>query len=66
MLISKDMTIQEIVARYPETIPIFERYGLGCCTCLAGEFEDLEAGAILHGVKLHDLLKDLNALEREN
>jgi len=60
MRITKDMTIQEIVARYPETVPVFERYGLGCVACLAGEFENLEAGAILHGVKLETLLKDLN------
>lgn len=61
-MITKDMTIQEIVARYPQSVPIFERYGLGCVVCLAAEFEDLEAGAIVHGVKLDDLLRDLNTL----
>ncbi len=66
MLITKDMTIQEIASRYPDTIRVFERYGLGCCGCLASEFENLEAGALLHGVKLNDLLRDLNALKRES
>ncbi len=66
MLITKEMTIQEVTSRYPETIPVFERYGLGCCGCLASEFENLEAGAILHGVKLKDLLRDLNALTRQS
>lgn len=61
-MITKDMTIQEIVARYPESIPVFERYGLGCIVCLAAEFEDLEAGAIVHGVKVNDLLRDLNEI----
>ncbi len=65
MLITKEMTIQEIVARYPETIPVFERYGLGCCVCMAAEFEDLESGATVHHVRLSDLLRDLNALKRE-
>lgn len=60
MAITKDMTIQEIVARYPHCVPIFERYGLGCCGCLAAEFESLESGAIVHGVNLNDLLRDLN------
>ncbi|MCL4535717.1 MAG: DUF1858 domain-containing protein [Bacteroidetes bacterium] len=59
-MITKDMTIQEVVARYPESIPVFERYGLGCIVCLAAEFEDLEAGAIVHNVKVNDLLRDLN------
>ncbi len=63
-MITKDMTIQDVVARYPESIPVFERYGLSCTVCLAGEFENLEAGASFHGVKLADLLRDLNALCR--
>ncbi|MGI5836095.1 MAG: DUF1858 domain-containing protein [Chloroflexota bacterium] len=61
MAITKDMTIQEIVARYPRCVPIFERYGLSCCGCLAAEFENLESGAIVHGANLNDLLRDLNA-----
>ncbi|MGE5620434.1 MAG: DUF1858 domain-containing protein [Sphingomonadaceae bacterium] len=62
MEITKDMTIQEIVSRRPESIPVFERYGLGCYVCLAAEFENLEAGATLHGINLEDLLRDLNRL----
>ncbi len=65
-MITKDMTIQEIVSRYPESIPVFERYGLGCILCLGAEFENLEAGASFHGVRVEDLLRDLNALERKN
>ncbi len=61
-MITKDMTIQEIVARYPESIPVFERYGLGCIVCLAAEFEDLEAAAIVHSIKVSDLLRDLNEI----
>ncbi len=65
-MITKDMTIQEIVSRYPESVPVFERYGLGCILCLAAEFENLEAGASFHGVRVEDLLRDLNALDRKN
>ncbi len=64
MEITKEMTIQQVVARYPESIPVFERYGLGCIVCLAAEFEDLEAGALFHGVKVDDLVRDLNAERR--
>ncbi len=62
MEITKEMTIQEVVAGYPESISVFDRYGLACCGCLAGEFENLEAGASFHGVNLDDLLWDLNHL----
>ncbi len=64
-MITKEMTIQEIVARYPESIPVFERYGLGCIVCLGAEFENLEAGASFHGVRLADLLRDLRAISEQ-
>jgi hybrid cluster-associated redox disulfide protein len=63
-MITEDMKIQDIVVRFPETIPVFQRYGLGCYTCLAGEFEDLKSGAIVHGVRLEDLLRDLRTAMR--
>lgn len=63
MAITKEMMIQEIVARYPETIPVFERYGLGCHGCLAAEFENLEDSSKVHSVRLPDLLRDLNAAQ---
>ncbi|HEX9017273.1 MAG TPA: DUF1858 domain-containing protein [Chloroflexota bacterium] len=62
-MITKEMTIQDIVARYPESIPVFERYGLGCILCLAAEFENLEEGARFHGVKVDELLRDLNRMQ---
>lgn len=66
MTITKEMMIQEIVALYPETISVFERYGLGCHGCLAAEFENLEDSAKVHSVKLPALLRDLNAAQARN
>lgn len=66
MAITKEMMIQEIVARYPETISVFERYGLGCYGCLAAEFENLEDSAKVHSVMLPELLRDLNAARAGN
>jgi hybrid cluster-associated redox disulfide protein len=63
-MITEDMKIQDIVVRFPETIPVFQRYGLGCYTCVAGEFENLKSGAILHGVRMEELLRDLRAVAR--
>jgi len=62
MMITKDMTIQEIVSRYPQSLSVFERYGLSCWNCLAAEFESLESSAIVHRINLDDLLWDLNRL----
>ncbi|MBU5637362.1 DUF1858 domain-containing protein [Geomonas sp. Red69] len=59
-MISKDMTISEILRRYPQTLPVFERYGLDCYDCQIADFEQLEHGASVHKVDLKALLDELN------
>jgi len=59
-MITKDMTITEILTRYPETLPVFERYGLDCYDCQIAEFEQLEHGASVHHVDLDTLIAELN------
>ncbi|OGI03009.1 MAG: disulfide oxidoreductase [Candidatus Melainabacteria bacterium GWF2_37_15] len=58
--ITKDMSIIEIVQNYPETLTVFQQYGLGCIGCAAARFENLEAGAKVHGINADQLVKDLN------
>jgi hybrid cluster-associated redox disulfide protein len=60
-MISKNMTIAEIVRRYPETIPVFARYRLDCLECQIAEYEDLEHGAGVHKIDVDRLLEELNA-----
>ncbi len=59
--ITKDMGLIEIVQAYPETIEVFQRYGLGCIGCAAARFENLEAGAKVHGIDPDKMVEDLNA-----
>ena len=59
-MISKEMTISDILRRYPQTLPVFERYGLDCYDCQIAEFEELEHGATVHKVNLDALLVELN------
>jgi hybrid cluster-associated redox disulfide protein len=59
-MINKNMSIEDIVKRYPETVSIFERYGLGCVGCQAALFENIEQGAEVHGIDVQELIKDLN------
>ncbi len=60
MKISKDMSLVEVVRNYPETIPIFMSYGMGCLGCAAAMFETIEQGALAHGIDVDALIKDLN------
>ena len=60
--ISKDMGLIEILQAYPETIEIFQKYGFGCIGCAAARFENLEAGAKVHGVDPEKMVEEMNAL----
>ena len=58
--ITKDMSIIEIAQNYPETIEVFSKYGLGCIGCAAARYENVEAGARVHGIDPDQLVEDLN------
>lgn len=60
MKIKKDMSIMEIVSKYPDTADVFMNHGLHCIGCAAASFETLEDGAKAHGIDINKLLKDLN------
>ena len=61
MAITKEMSIGEIVQTYPQTVRVFLSHGLMCIGCAAARFENLEQGAIAHGIDVDVLVKDLNA-----
>lgn len=61
-LISKDMNILEIVEKYPQSLEVFAKYGLGCIGCAAARFENLEAGAKVHGFDPEEMVAEINAL----
>ena len=59
--ITKDMPIGEIVQSYPQTIEVFLRHGLMCFGCAIARFENVEQGAMAHGIDIDALMQDLNA-----
>lgn len=65
MAITGKMTIGEVVQNHPETVEVFLRHGLFCLGCAAAHFEDIEQGALAHGIDLGPLLTDLNAAVAE-
>ena len=60
--ITKEIGLIEIVQQYPQTIEVFQKYGLGCIGCAAARFENLEAGAKVHGIDPDKMVEDLNAV----
>ena len=60
MKITKDMNIVEVVQRYPDTMMVFMYAGMGCFGCHAANFENIEEGALVHGIDPDKLVETLN------
>jgi len=63
-IVTKDMTIGDILKNHPEAVEIMLSYGLHCVGCQVQFWETLEGGCLGHGFdekKINDLVKDINA-----
>lgn len=58
--IDKNMNIREVIEKYPETIPVFGKYNMGCIGCMAANFEKIKDIAAVHGVDVGKFVEDLN------
>lgn len=59
-MITKELIIGDIIRLYPQTMAIFERYGLNCFDCQIADLESLDRSAKVHNADVEALLKDLN------
>lgn len=65
LMITKDMTMGEIVEKYPAVAEVFLEYGLHCVGCHVSSFETLEEGAYSHGMDsqtIEMMIRDANAI----
>ncbi|MPN51989.1 hypothetical protein SDC9_199641 [bioreactor metagenome] len=60
MQITKDMSIIEVVQKFPQTADVFRNHGMGCLGCAAARFENIEQGASAHGIDVNALIDALN------
>ena len=63
--VTKEMGIMEIVQAHPEAVAVFQKYGMGCIGCAAAHFENLEAGAKVHGINPDEMVAEINSLIEE-
>ena len=59
-MITKDMTIGEIVNADSSKAEVLMSFGMGCVGCPSAQAETLEEAAIVHGINLEQLLEALN------
>ena len=57
MIISKDMTINNIIKEYPQSIAVFNKFRIDSC---CGGGQSVEKTATADGVDIEDLLQALN------
>lgn len=68
-IISKDMTIGDIVRKYPQTMEVLNKYGIQCVGCHVNMEETLEQGILAHGMgegALITMLEDMNLAVKAN
>ena len=59
-MITKDMTIGEVIKLNPNAAQILMRFGMGCLGCPSAQVETIEQACEVHGLKLEDVLAALN------
>ncbi len=57
--------ITDVVEKYPQSVEVFEKYGMHCFGCMAARFENVEQGARAHGINVPDLIRDLNKVIKD-
>lgn len=59
-MITKDMTIGEVVKMKENAPQVLMSFGMGCIGCPSAQAETIEDAAKVHGLNLQDLLDALN------
>ena len=59
-MITKDMTIGEVVRMKQNAPEILMSFGMGCVGCPSAQAETVEDAANVHGLNLESLLEALN------
>lgn len=60
-VITKDMTIGEIIRTKPEAAAVLMQAGMHCLGCPSAQSETLEEAAMVHGMSIDELITKINA-----
>ncbi len=61
-MVTKEMTIAQVLEEVPDCAPVFMEYGMHCLGCAIAHGETVEQAAEVHGIDLAALLDSLNEL----
>ena len=60
-MVTKDMTIGQLLAENPNVAPILMEIGMHCLGCTSAQAESLEDAAMVHGIDADLLVEKINA-----
>ena len=60
-MVSKDMTIGQLIAAFPQVAPVLMSVGMHCLGCPSAQAETLEEAAMVHGIDPELLVEKINA-----
>lgn len=63
MEITKEMTIGQILQVKPAVAPVLMAMGMHCLGCPASQGESLEEAAMVHGMDIEELMKQISEIE---
>lgn len=60
-MVTKEMTIGELLMAHPNVAPILMEVGMHCLGCPSAQGESLEMAAMVHGMDADLLVEKINA-----
>ncbi len=60
-MVTKDMTIGQLLMEHPNVAPILMEIGMHCLGCPSAQAESLEDAAMVHGLDADLLVEKINA-----
>jgi len=64
-MITKEMTVGQVLRLYPQSVQVFLEMGMHCLGCPSSTMESIEGAALTHGRKVDEVLEQLNAKAQE-
>jgi len=64
-MITKEMTVGQVLRSYPQTVQTFLELGMHCLGCPSSTMESIEGAALTHGKKPDELVAQLNKVLQE-
>jgi len=64
--ITKNISFTELLEKYPESVEVLMESGMHCLGCPMATEENLEQGAVAHGIDVDELIDKINKRIEEN